>query len=143
MSVRPLLSRSILRPRINAAAVFVPSFRAAMSSASTTKRDWLIIIPDKPGMHDKRLEVRPAHFEGLQPLVKSDDYKMGGALLNSVPSGSDPSTFDFHGSTIVRAAESKEEIIADLRNDIYAKSGVWDVDNATILPFICAFRKAQ
>ena len=28
-------------------------------------------------------------------------------------------------------AESKEEILAKLREDVYAKSGVWDVDNVS------------
>ena len=39
-----------------------------------------------------------------------------------------------NGSTMVIVAESKDEILSLLREDIYAKSGVWDVDNVSILP---------
>ena len=57
---------------------------------------------------------------------------MGGAVLNAVPESEDPTTWDFAGSTIVRTAGSKEEVIADLRKDIYATSGVWDVDKVSL-----------
>jgi hypothetical protein len=35
------------------------------------------------------------------------------------------------GSTIVMVASSKEEIINILREDVYGKNGVWDVDNVS------------
>ncbi len=56
-----------------------------------------------------------------------------GALLNSVPEDDDASKFDFMGSTLVCIAESKEEIMADLKKDIYATSGVWDVEKVSRL----------
>lgn len=65
---------------------------------------------------------------------------MGGAVLNSIPQGTDPSTFDFHGSTFVAVAASKEEVIEQLKNDVYVSSGVWDLDKVQIFPFLCAFR---
>jgi uncharacterized protein YciI len=51
--------------------------------------------------------------------------------LNEVPTSSDPSTFSFAGSTIVIRASSREEIKELLRQDVYAKSGVWDVENVS------------
>lgn len=40
------------------------------------------------------------------------------------------------GSTLVIVASSKEEILQTLREDVYAKSGVWDVDKVRFLYII-------
>lgn len=58
-----------------------------------------------------------------------------GALLNEAPTGDDPTKYSFAGSTIVVQAASREEIKEILRKDIYAKSGVWDVENVS-LPYL-------
>lgn len=63
-----------------------------------------------------------------------------GAVLNSLPESSDPSTFDFAGSAVIAVAETKEEVIAQLKEDIYYANGVWDVENAQIFPYLNAFR---
>ncbi|KAJ6437195.1 hypothetical protein O9K51_10165 [Purpureocillium lavendulum] len=112
-----------------------------MASASAPRKfEFLVIVPDKPGMHEKRLEVRPLHFKNMGPNVESGDWKMGGALLNSVPKDDDATKFDFMGSTLVCIAESKEAVLEQLRKDIYSTSGVWDTEKAQIYPFKCAFR---
>ncbi|OAA56851.1 Dimeric alpha-beta barrel [Cordyceps fumosorosea ARSEF 2679] len=115
-----------------------------MSTSSTpAKFEFLVIVPDKPGTLQKRLEVRATHLANVKPLVANGTYKMGGAVLNSVPEGADPSAFDFHGSSLVAVAESKEAVLEQLKNDIYVTSGVWDLEKAQIFPFICAFRTAK
>lgn len=68
-----------------------------MSSAAARKYEFLVIVPDRPGMLAKRLEVRsyvrpPAshspdlgtdgsrqHFSNMAPKVESGEWKMGGA----------------------------------------------------------------
>lgn len=70
-------------------------------------REFLVIVPDKPGVKDKRLEVRPyvppsihhpqrhnrspyyrmalmtrvdrTHLKNMTPRIESGDWKMGGA----------------------------------------------------------------
>lgn len=111
-----------------------------MSSSAGRKFEYLVVIPDFPGALQKRIEVRPLHFAGLKVAIDSGLYQMGGAILDDVPADDEPSSLKFAGSTIVIAAESKEEILKSLREDIYAKEGVWDVDNAQIWPLKCAFR---
>ncbi|OTB09098.1 hypothetical protein M426DRAFT_316390 [Hypoxylon sp. CI-4A] len=113
---------------------------ASITTPPPGKFEWLVVVPDKPGTQQKRLEVRPLHFEGLKPLIESQQLKTGGAVLNDKPDSDDPSKFDWYGSTLVLVAESKEEVKALLQNDIYTKSGVWDVDNALILAAKYAFR---
>ncbi|GAB1315184.1 hypothetical protein MFIFM68171_05394 [Madurella fahalii] len=112
----------------------------ATETPAAKKFEWLVVIPDFPGVHGKRMEVRAQHFDGLKPALDSGLYQMGGAVLNEVPQGDDPSKFSFAGSTIVVVAESREEIKEILKKDIYAKSGVWDVENAQMWPLLCAFR---
>ncbi|KHN93884.1 Dimeric alpha-beta barrel [Metarhizium album ARSEF 1941] len=154
---RPL--GTLLRPQF-------PSPVRTMSSSTPKVREFLVILPDKPGVREKRLQVRPTHFKNMTPHLESGDWKMGGtslpfagrnpepttcpakysyscavgALLNDVPADDNPANFDFFGSTVVCKGESKEAVLELLKKDIYATSGVWDVEKIQIYPFICAFR---
>jgi uncharacterized protein YciI len=119
-----------------------PAIRRAMSSSTGRRFEFLAVVPDKPGMHEKRLEVRPIHFAELDTRYEPGDLKMGGAILNSVPTNDDATSWSFAGSTIVCVANSKEEVVDKLNQDIYAKTGVWDVEKAQIWPLKCAFRQA-
>lgn len=117
--------------------------RTMSTAAAPRKFEFLVIVPDKPGAQQKRLEVRAAHLAEVKPRFENGTYKMGGAVLNSVPNGTDPSTFDFHGSSFVAEAESKEAVLEQLKDDVYVTSGVWDLEKAQVFPFICAFRSAK
>ncbi|KAK0755012.1 hypothetical protein B0T18DRAFT_316068 [Schizothecium vesticola] len=112
------------------------------TTAETTPRkyEWLVVIPDFPGMLEKRREIRPHHFAGLKPAMESGLYSMGGAVLNSVPKDDDPASLDMCGSTVVMVAASKEEVYETLKKDVYATSGVWNVMDAQMWPLKCAFR---
>lgn len=55
-----------------------------------------------------------------------------GAILNSVPKDDEPSSLDFAGSTLIMVAETKEEVIKALNDDIYATEGVWDVEKVGV-----------
>ncbi|KAF9887894.1 hypothetical protein FE257_009554 [Aspergillus nanangensis] len=104
------------------------------------KNEYLCILPDKPGTLQKRLEVRPAHLEGVKAYLQNESVVAGGAMLNSDPvEGETPS---FKGSMMMIVAESKEAALELIRGDIYTKSGVWDVENAQIIPFKSAVRVA-
>ncbi|KAI5462100.1 hypothetical protein BGZ63DRAFT_354579 [Mariannaea sp. PMI_226] len=113
---------------------------ASSVSVPKGKFEFLVVVPDKPGALEKRLSVRSKHFEHMVPHVEDGSWKMGGAILNSVPKDDDPSSLDFAGSTLVCVADSVEAVREQLTQDIYATSGVWDVEKAQIYPFKCAFR---
>jgi uncharacterized protein len=57
-------------------------------------------------------------------------------VLNDVPPEgvADASQWSFAGSTLIMVAVSADECRDVLRKDIYATSGVWDVDKAQIMP---------
>ncbi|KAG4029350.1 hypothetical protein MFRU_016g01040 [Monilinia fructicola] len=114
-----------------------------MSSAAATpaaeKFEWLVILPDNEGALERRVSVRPKHFEGLKTGLESGFWKMGGAFLSEPPSGDSP--LKFQGSCMIALASSKEEVIEVLKKDIYAENDVWDFSKIQIYPFKCAFRK--
>lgn len=64
-------------------------------------------------------------------MIDSGAFQMGGAVLTDVPADDEPSSLQFAGSTIIAVASSKEEVLDLLRGDVYAKEGVWDVDNVS------------
>ncbi|KAJ9130406.1 hypothetical protein NKR19_g9901 [Coniochaeta hoffmannii] len=109
-------------------------------ASAPRKMEFLVVVPDFPGVLDKRIAIRPQHFANLKPFVDSGTFKMGGAVLNSVPADDEPSSLDFAGSSLVVVASSKEEVLDILKQDVYAQNGVWDVDNAQVWPFKCALR---
>ncbi|KAE9377721.1 hypothetical protein N431DRAFT_434866 [Stipitochalara longipes BDJ] len=112
-----------------------------MASTASEKFEWLVVMPDQPGKLAKRLEVRPKHFEGLAPNKENGFWQMGGAILEEVPKEGEQ--LKFLGSAMVARASSKEEVLEILKNDIYSKSEVWDLEKVQIYPFKCAFRIAS
>ncbi|KAG6359352.1 hypothetical protein INS49_012873 [Diaporthe citri] len=111
-----------------------------MASSTPRTYEWLVVVPDKPGALAKRLEVRPQHFEGLTKLKESGAFKMGGAVLEEMPPDDEVSSMKFSGSTLMVVAESKQAVIDLIKDDIYVKSGVWDLEKAQIWPAKIAFR---
>lgn len=65
------------------------------------------------------------HIEEMIQHIDSGLFQMGGATLagNAID-----------GSAIVARARSKEHVMAVLNTDIYARSGVWNLDNIKFVP---------
>ncbi|OJJ87091.1 uncharacterized protein ASPGLDRAFT_32819 [Aspergillus glaucus CBS 516.65] len=107
--------------------------------SAPAKKEFLCICPDKPGVIDKRLEVRPQHLENAKKSVSEGSLVLGGAMFNdSHPKeGETPS---FKGSAMMLLAENEEEARKLLENDVYTKNGVWDIENVQIIPFQSAVR---
>ncbi|KAL7959467.1 hypothetical protein V8C34DRAFT_279710 [Trichoderma compactum] len=118
-------------------------FTRTMATAPPSEYEFVLVIPDKPGpeVRAKRLQVRPQHFSDMAPTLKDGWLKMGGGILHEVPEDdNDPNTFDFAGSIMVLVAKSKEDAINKVKDDIYVRAGVWDLEKAQVYPFKKAFR---
>ena len=50
----------------------------------------------------------------------------------------EPEAPDMRGSVILARAPSKEAVYEQLRQDVYTKSGVWDLKNARVVRFLRA-----
>ncbi|PQE03730.1 Dimeric alpha-beta barrel protein [Rutstroemia sp. NJR-2017a BBW] len=47
------------------------------STSAPEKQEWLVILPDQEGALERRLSVRPKHFENLKAGVDAGFWKMG------------------------------------------------------------------
>lgn len=102
------------------------------------KQEWLIILPDHQGKLSERLRVRPDHLKNIKPLVESKFWVMGGASLEEpIKEGETPK---MNGSVMIAQADTKDEVLEKIRNDIYYTSGVWDESKIQIFPFKSAIR---
>ncbi|PLB41782.1 YciI family protein [Aspergillus candidus] len=110
-------------------------------SSTQANKEFLCILPDKPGALELRKQVRPTHFDGIKPLVESGRMVVGGAMLNSHPTDSQGPSFK--GSMIIYTGESVEDVRKIIKDDVYATSGVWDLENVQIIPFVSAVRVAK
>lgn len=120
-----------------------PSFIRTMATSEVRRPyEFLLIIPDKPGpeVRKRRLEVRAQHFSDMAPTLDSGKLKMGGAILHDVPVNDEAENLDFAGSLMVLVAESAEEAKNMLKDDIYVKADVWDMEKIQVYPIKCGFR---
>ncbi|OLY79603.1 hypothetical protein AYI68_g2616 [Smittium mucronatum] len=74
---------------------------------------------------NRRLSAREQEINDKTVLKKQGKLKiMGGALV-------DESGF-MSGSSLVYLAEDKEKVLELMKNDVYAKAGVWDMSTTHI-----------
>jgi len=109
--------------------------RLMSTSTSSAKYDFLVIAPDKAGARQRRLECRPAHFDGLTSRVQTGQIAVAGAILRDIPKSDDVSDLDFEGSAFIVRNQTREEVWEMLRSDHYAKNDVWDLEKTRIIPF--------
>jgi uncharacterized protein YciI len=64
-------------------------------------------------------------------LLEEMAEEFAGAMLESHSTEGTPS---FKGSAMLLMAESEEQARELLKNDIYVRSGVWDLEKAQIIP---------
>ncbi|RSL45511.1 hypothetical protein CEP54_014232 [Fusarium duplospermum] len=98
------------------------------------KYEFLVLLPDKPGVREKRFEVREAPFQEAATFRDKGTWNTGGALLNNVPEGDKAESVDFFGSDFVVVAESIDKVREQFSQDVYATAGVWDMEKVTSLP---------
>ncbi|GAB7345479.1 hypothetical protein MBLNU457_3805t2 [Dothideomycetes sp. NU457] len=104
------------------------------------KCEWLVILPDRPNALADRMKVRPDHLENLKPQIDAGFWVMGGATLDSPPQ--EGQGLAINGSVMMALASSKEEVLERVKTDVYATTGVWDMDKVQVIPFKSAVRKA-
>jgi uncharacterized protein len=139
-----ILSRSHIQSRHQPAYPPARSSLRRMSSShppstSTSPKEFLVHLPDHPNSLPTRLSVRSAHLASTKPALVSGKVLMGGATLSKHPEGGEAP--DMTGSVMLVTAESEEEVRRFVAEDVYTKSGVWDLESMRIWPFRTAVRK--
>jgi len=105
------------------------------------KHEYLVILPDRAGALPDRMKVRPDHLKALTPDVQSGFWVFGGAMLDEPHVESSGQGPKIKGSIMLAVAESEEEVWEKLKGDVYATSGVWEMDKVQVIPFKSAVRK--
>ncbi|KAF5975109.1 toxD [Fusarium coicis] len=97
----------------------------APETKSEPVKEWIILIPDNKDSLETRMRVRETHIKEMLQHIDSGLFQMGGGTLagDSV-----------NGSAIIARAKSEADILAVLKNDVYARSGVWDLENIKFIP---------
>ncbi|KAI1760820.1 hypothetical protein GGR53DRAFT_508075 [Hypoxylon sp. FL1150] len=102
--------------------------------------DFLVQIPDKPDVLATRFSNVGTHMARLKGLIEVGTIVMSGPTLAAHPKSTDEG-LAINGSAWLVRANTEEEVRAVVADDVYAKLGVWDLDNVTVTPFKCAVRK--
>lgn len=94
--------------------------------------EWNVIVYDKPGTD--RTACRPQHVADIPQAVNKGIVTSVGAIYHDVEKTK------FAGSAFHLIAESKEDIIEFLKQDVYYKNGIWDIDSVIAHPIGVACR---
>ncbi|KAK7532498.1 uncharacterized protein J3D65DRAFT_637058 [Phyllosticta citribraziliensis] len=114
------------------------------------KCEWLVVLPDKPGVLEKRVQVRGQHIAAIASAYPSDFWLVAGALLERAPheiaadeakDAAAPPPLPMQGSAGLVWASSAEEIRRLLSGDVYAREGVWDMERLQCWAFKSAVRR--
>lgn len=97
--------------------------------------EWLVVVYDRPNVN--RLLYRSQHLARIPQLVEL------GVVTNVGPIFADTNKTKFVGSSYNLRANSRQEVVEFLKQDIFHKEGIWDVDNAIIYPYTVVSRDAK
>jgi uncharacterized protein YciI len=79
---------------------------------------------DAEALH-RRMNVRPHHLDAAAGLKKTDNYVLGGAILNDEGK--------MIGSVMILQFETEEELEAWKQNEPYITRGIWE--SVDVKPF--------
>ena len=82
---------------------------------------------------NNRLEHCRSHLANVKADADAGFWLLGGAYFSDLPKEGE--TPPIIGSAMLAHAESKEEVLEKLKNDIYTESDVWDWNKVQIYPF--------
>ncbi|KAI8716393.1 PKS-ER domain-containing protein [Fusarium sp. LHS14.1] len=97
-------------------------------------KEWIVLIPDVEGTLETRMKVRETHIKEMIKHIDSGLYQMGGGTLNGG---------QVNGSAIIARAKTEADVIEVLKTDIYARSGVWDLDKMQMIPSTAIIQKGK
>ncbi|KAF5265198.1 hypothetical protein FOXYS1_4005 [Fusarium oxysporum] len=92
---------------------------------SESAMEWIVLIPDIEGSLETRMRVRETHIKDMLRHIDSGLFQMGGGTLAG-------NTVD--GSAIIARAKSEADVMSVLKTDIYARSGVWNLEKIKFIP---------
>ncbi|KAA8642440.1 hypothetical protein EYZ11_010616 [Aspergillus tanneri] len=96
--------------------------------------DWLVRLPDNRDVLATRIENRALHLSHNKSHFESGKIAFGGPIYSSQPKDMEDGLKKITGSIHLCKASTEEEVWEMVRNDPYAKLGVWNLDEVVITP---------
>jgi len=122
------------------------AFRRAVLShrrmSTTPGKQTFIIIghdPTDAGALARRLAVREEHLVRLRKLVAEGAIRIGGVMLSPASIEPGAETKEFVGSVLIVYADTLADARRIAEEDVYYRTGVWDKEKLTVLPFLPSF----
>ncbi|KAI0530441.1 hypothetical protein GGR58DRAFT_524477 [Xylaria digitata] len=104
------------------------------------QNDFLVHLPDKPGVLKTRMEHIGAHLTHNKSLLEAGSLILSGPTLTGHPE--DPKQgLPITGSVLIFRTGTAEDVWQILAADPLAKAGVWDMEKATVTPYRCGLWK--
>lgn len=104
---------------------------------------WLVQVTDKPGdeIAQERRNNLAAHMAANKKQIDLGHLVMAGPAVQALPQEFSKAHPIITGSIMVWKGGSEAEVRAWLSENPYAITGVWDLESATVTPFLCVVRK--
>ncbi|KAM5376220.1 hypothetical protein ACJA88_007331 [Fusarium oxysporum] len=94
----------------------------------------LVILPDKPNVLKRRVEIRPRHSPNFVRLHNEGYVSWAGPIFDSHVDG-DIARRPFKGSVMVVNEENWGGFMERVSSDIYIQEGIWDLEKAHFIRF--------
>lgn len=107
-------------------------------SSTLSDKEWFIWVPCFPNKDEIRFQVRPDHIKHALHLRDIGVMKWGGGILERQTAPGDTSGMTFSVMTVY--ADTQDEALKVVTEDVYTKNGIWDVDNVKIYPMKTTIR---
>ncbi|KAH8811528.1 hypothetical protein F5884DRAFT_278919 [Xylogone sp. PMI_703] len=95
--------------------------------------EWLVVIPDRPGVLSRRIAIRPRHSPNFVRLHNEGYVSWAGPLFERHVDNH--MQRPFKGSVMVVNEYNKDGFMEKIQSDVYVQERVWDLDNAEFIPF--------
>ncbi|PWY71010.1 hypothetical protein BO70DRAFT_399623 [Aspergillus heteromorphus CBS 117.55] len=115
------------------------SFSTPKSSKPWPRKEWLCMIREKPNTAKLRQRYLGPHLRRMRRLSEENKIVSDGNMCLAHPEYKGekvPTT----GSLITFVADSEADVRSLIQQDVLAEKGVWDVENAVVVPYVVSFR---
>lgn len=99
-------------------------------AGETHGRESVSVVDPAEGPDCQAAEIPSSdHLKNTKPLVESGFMVLGGAMLEEPTAEGKP--LKINGSILMAAADTREQVLERLKEDVYYKGDVWDKEKAS------------
>ncbi|KAG5661970.1 hypothetical protein KAF25_004209 [Fusarium avenaceum] len=99
-----------------------------------SKIEHLVILPDKPKVLKRRVEIRPRHAPNFVRLHNEGYVSWAGPMFDAHVD-EDITKRPFKGSVMVVNEQNWDGFMDKVGSDIYVQEGIWDLEKTRFIKF--------